>query len=160
MSTIMKGQNKIELEFFDRFKKFFYLDDYLKFNNGIGKEVNDSVMVYMMKNKEVELPEYCDSLFNDISEFSYCLTGNVIECGFLIGCYRKNNKEIHKDSIMEYFIEYLSEKTREYDIHLYEKVNIRIFRFIDKILTYFDPETFDLEEEEEYTYVMLLTMYD
>ena len=62
--------------------------------------------------------------------------------------------------IMEYFIEYLSEKTREYDIHLYEKVNIRIFRFIDKILTYFDPETFDLEEEEEYTYVMLLTMYD
>lgn len=161
VTTIIKGQNQIETEFFNRFKDYFFLDeDYLRYDNGFGKEINDSVMVYMMKNKQVKLPESCDSLMNDFSEFTYCVTGNMMESGFLIGCYNKNyNEEIHKDSLMDYFIEYLSEKTRDYDIHFYEKINIRIFKYIDSILTYFDPETYEMEEEDEYTYVMLLTMY-
>jgi hypothetical protein len=163
--NLLFSQEKIDLEFFEYYKKSFYLDgDFLKYDLGIGEVITDTIMKDIVKNKIVRFPKRCDTTLDDISEYSYCLTGDQMESGFLISylyeCYdEKTNEELFK-----YFVDYLTYNINEYSIHSYNKTNIKIFSFKEnEKFNVYDPLTREIIESEDgfqYTYVLLLTMYE
>jgi hypothetical protein len=164
--NLLFSQEKIDLEFFEYYKKSFYLDgDFLKYDLGIGESITDTIMKDMVKNKIVRFPKRCEStLGHDISQYSYCLTGDHMESGFLLSyfyeCYdEKTNEELYK-----YFVSYLTYNMNEYPIHTYNKTNIKIFSFKEiENFNMYDPLTGELIKSEDgfqYTYVLLLTMYE
>jgi hypothetical protein len=164
--NISFSQENIDLKFFEHFKESFYLDgEFLRYDNGIGKDITDTIKNSMLKNKVVRFPMRCDNDLEDYTDYSYCLTGNELESGFLLSTFYVSNNEEDINDVFDIFIKKLDKKIidNNYEIFSYDKINSKVFTFkrLEDIKVY-DPNT--LEEIktihiEENVYVLLLTMY-
>lgn len=159
------GQNQLESEFLTRFKEFFYLDeDYLRYDNGIGNILTDTVKNYMLRNKVVRFPKRCEPLNDYYIDLCNCLTGNDISPGFLLSDYYDSYDELTNEELNEEFISYLKYNINEFPIHDYGKINVKIFKMEEpETINAYDPETKEIISSSDvvkHTYVLLLTMYD
>lgn len=165
VTTIMKGQNQIESEFFNRFKDYFFLDeDYLRYDNGIGKDITETIKKSMLKNKAVRFPIRCDHELEDYTDYSYCLTGNRIESGFLLSLFHVSDDDDIND-IFDIFIKKLDKEVidNNYEIFSYDKINCRVFNYKEsEEIGVYNPNNLELIKTisiEKHVYVLLLTMY-
>ena len=164
--NISFSQENIDLKFFEHFKESFYIDgDFLRYDNGIGKDITDTIKNSILQNKVVRFPKRCDVDLEDYTDYSYCLTGNRIESGFLLSTFYVSNNDEDINDVFDIFIKKLDKKIidNNYEIFSYDKINSKVFTFkrLEDIKVY-DPNT--LEEIktihiEENVYVLLLTMY-
>tara|TARA_R110000803_G_scaffold5996_2_gene19683 strand:+ start:7668 stop:8210 length:543 start_codon:yes stop_codon:yes gene_type:complete len=165
--NLLFSQEKIDLEFFEYYKKSFYLDgDFLKYDLGIGEVITDTIMKDMVKNKIVRFPKRCDATLDDYTDYSYCLTGNELESGFLLSNFYISYDEENNEDLFSIFIKKLEKDINEenYQIFSYEKINCKIFSFKrSKDLDVYDPNTLELIDTihiEKYIYVLIVTMYE
>ena len=163
--TILNGQNRMESEFFDYFKESFYLDeDYLRYGNGIGNILTDTVKNYMLRNKVVRFPKRCEPLNDYYIDLCNCLTGNDISPGFLLSDYYDSYDELTNEELYEEFISYLKYNINEFLIHDYGKINVKIFKMEEpETIHAYSRKTKEIISSSDvvkHTYVLLLTMYD
>jgi len=164
--NISFSQENIDLKFFEHFKESFYLDgDFLRYDNGIGKDITDTIKNSMLKNKVVRFPMRCDSELVDYTDYSYCLTGNRIESGFLLSLFHVSDDDEDEKDIFNVFIKKLDKEIIEndYKIFSYDKINSKFFNYKEsEEIGVYNPNNLELIETisvEKNVYVLVLTMY-
>lgn len=165
-TNISFSQEKIDLKFFDYFKESFYLDgEFLRYDNGIGKDITDTIKNSMLQNKVVRFPVRCDNKLEDYTDYSYCLTGNRIESGFLLSLFYVSYVDEDEKDIFDIFIKKLNNEINEndYKIFSYDKINSKFFKYKESEETgVYNPNNLELIKTislEKNVYVLVLTMY-